>query len=64
MLVVPEVLDVFSPLSEGFLVNPTDAKASIDGLLEMIPKIFENNRIPESCLFSAIKAVELSLVLI
>lgn len=37
MMVVPDVGDVFMPLLDGFLVDPTESEEQIRTLLQMLP---------------------------
>jgi protein transport protein SEC24 len=43
MMVVSDLEDMFCPLIHGYLVNPAEARTSIDALLDMLPEMMENN---------------------
>ncbi|CAG8555774.1 1225_t:CDS:10 [Paraglomus occultum] len=62
MLVVPDVNDVFVPLSDGFLVDPVESRSVIEGLLEALPTMFAETNIAEPVLGAAVKAVYAALV--
>ncbi|ORX81264.1 hypothetical protein K493DRAFT_242055 [Basidiobolus meristosporus CBS 931.73] len=61
MMVVPDVNDVFVPLSEGFLIDPYQSKAVIEDLLENLPTMFGNNRIVEPALGAAMQSSYMAL---
>jgi protein transport protein SEC24 len=75
MMIVPDVEDVFVPLSEQCLVNPIHSKyaiefetfnlndrAIIENLLDSLPKMFAATRVAESCAGAAIQAANLAMV--
>ncbi|KAJ3240025.1 COPII coat Sec23p-Sfb3p heterodimer component [Chytriomyces hyalinus] len=61
MLVVPDVNDMFVPLSEGFLVDPWESRTVIENLLNSLPALFEGNRVAESILGAAAQAAMLAM---
>ncbi|KAG9304124.1 hypothetical protein G9A89_019686 [Geosiphon pyriformis] len=61
MLVVPDINDVFVPLHAGLLVDPVESRDVIEGLLESLPGMFAENKINESVLGAAVKAIHASL---
>ncbi|KAF8781361.1 protein transport protein Sec24C-like isoform X1 [Argiope bruennichi] len=56
MLVVSDVNDMFMPLLDGFLVNPTESAHVIDSLMEQIPIMFADTKDTETVLGPAIQA--------
>lgn len=56
MMVVGDVDDMFMPLLEGFLCDPTESEAVIDSLMEHIPAMFADTRETETVLAPAIQA--------
>lgn len=56
MMVVGDVQDMFMPLLEGFLCDPTESEAVIDSLMEQIPTMFADTRETETVLAPAIQA--------
>ncbi|KAF9330640.1 COPII coat Sec23p-Sfb3p heterodimer component [Podila minutissima] len=61
MLVVPDVGDMFVPLSEGFLVNPETSQTIVESMLEMIPHLFAENKTTEPVIGAAVQAVRMAL---
>ncbi|KAG0210758.1 COPII coat Sec23p-Sfb3p heterodimer component, partial [Mortierella sp. GBA30] len=61
MMVVPDVNDVFVPLSEGFLVNPETSKNIVESLLEMLPQLFAENKTTEPVIGAVVQAVRMAL---
>lgn len=61
MMVVADVDDLFVPLSDGFLVNPIEAKSTLLQLLDTLPTLFANTTCPESCMPSAVQACTTAL---
>ena len=61
MMVVPDVDDVFVPLSDGFLVDPRESRDQIEGLLDQLPHMFSQNRTADPAYGAAITAVQLAL---
>jgi Vesicle coat complex COPII, subunit SEC24/subunit SFB2/subunit SFB3 len=55
-MVVGDVQDMFMPLLEGFLCDPTESEAVIDSLMEQIPTMFADTRETETVLAPAIQA--------
>ncbi|KAF9185975.1 COPII coat Sec23p-Sfb3p heterodimer component [Haplosporangium sp. Z 767] len=58
MMVVPDVNDVFVPLSEGFLVDPHTSKTIVESLLEMLPQLFAETKITEPVIGAVVQAVQ------
>ncbi|KAJ3372009.1 COPII coat Sec23p-Sfb3p heterodimer component, partial [Allomyces arbusculus] len=58
MLVVPDVDEMFVPLSTGFLVDPYESQPVIEQFLDALPTLFQENRMAES----AVGAVAESIV--
>ena len=56
MMVVGDIDESFMPLSSGFLVDPYESKAVVEGLLDSLPRIFESNRVAEPVLGAALQA--------
>ncbi|GAA6061825.1 hypothetical protein JCM10212_001131 [Sporobolomyces blumeae] len=61
MLVVPDISDMFVPLREGFLVDPHESRPAIEGLLDSLPKLFEETAVVEAAIVGPLKAAMLSL---
>ncbi|KAI1310209.1 COPII coat Sec23p-Sfb3p heterodimer component [Mortierella claussenii] len=61
MMVVPDVNDVFVPLSDGFLVDPTTSKTIVESLLDMLPQIFAENKTTEPVIGAVVQAVQAAL---
>ncbi|GES88569.1 Sec23/Sec24 family protein [Rhizophagus clarus] len=61
MLVVSDINDVFVPLNSGFLVDPIESKAVIEGLLESLPTMFAENKAIESVLGAVVEAAHMAL---
>lgn len=61
MLVVPDINDMFVPMSEGFLVDPTASRSVIEGLLDSLPALFAGNKATEPVLGAVVKAVQMAL---
>ncbi|KAG0169868.1 COPII coat Sec23p-Sfb3p heterodimer component [Apophysomyces sp. BC1021] len=61
MMVVSDIDDIFLPLAEGFLVDPQDSRSVIEDLLDNLPRMFNDNKIPSAVLGAAIKGASLSL---
>ncbi|GHJ87945.1 hypothetical protein NliqN6_4347 [Naganishia liquefaciens] len=55
MMVCPDVEDVFLPLARGFLVDPTQSKTQITGLLELLPRLYQDTQHGEVALGAAVK---------
>lgn len=56
MMVVGDVQDMFMPLLDGFLCDPSESEAVIDSLMEQIPTMFADTRETETVLAPAIQA--------
>ncbi|KAI8871996.1 hypothetical protein GQ42DRAFT_120009 [Ramicandelaber brevisporus] len=61
MLVVPDLEDIFVPLSEGFLVDPYESRTPVESLLSSLPVMLENNKTAEATLGGVVKAVHSAL---
>ncbi|KAI9314549.1 hypothetical protein BX666DRAFT_2052907 [Dichotomocladium elegans] len=62
MLVVPDVNDMFLPLSDdAIFVDPHASRSVIENLLSSLPSLFAGNRQPTSVFGSAVKAGMMSL---
>eukprot|EP00922_Rhytidocystis_sp_ex-Travisia-forbesii_P027727 GHVS01040709.1.p1 GENE.GHVS01040709.1~~GHVS01040709.1.p1 ORF type:complete len:859 (+),score=127.23 GHVS01040709.1:243-2579(+) len=61
MVVVADLEEPFIPLPDNILVNASEAKATLNGLLDSLPNMWRQNRINESCLGSAIRAAYLAM---
>ncbi|CAO3661283.1 unnamed protein product [Rhizopus microsporus] len=55
MLVVSDIADMFVPLQDGFLVDPTESKNVIIELLNTLPHMFKDTIRPESVYTSAVR---------
>ncbi|KAJ3332353.1 COPII coat Sec23p-Sfb3p heterodimer component, partial [Kappamyces sp. JEL0680] len=56
MMVVGDLLDVFSPLQEGLLVDPVASRPLVESLLDALPTMFGTNKVGDAALGSACKA--------
>ncbi|PKK64784.1 hypothetical protein RhiirC2_665880 [Rhizophagus irregularis] len=61
MLVVSDINDVFVPLNSGFLVDPIESRAVIEGLLESLSIMFAENKAIESVLGAVAEAAYMAL---
>ncbi|KAF9973898.1 COPII coat Sec23p-Sfb3p heterodimer component [Actinomortierella ambigua] len=61
MMVVPDVNDIFVPLSEGFLVNPETSQQVVESLLESLPQLFAENKTTEPVIGAVVQAVRMAL---
>ncbi|KAI1311905.1 COPII coat Sec23p-Sfb3p heterodimer component [Mortierella claussenii] len=61
MMVVPDVSDVFVPLSDGFLVNPETSQALVESMLDMLPQLFAENKTTEPVIGAVVQAVRMAL---
>uniref|UniRef100_A0A7S4QMV4 Uncharacterized protein n=1 Tax=Alexandrium monilatum TaxID=311494 RepID=A0A7S4QMV4_9DINO len=61
MLVVSDLEDLFLPLPEGILAPLGDSESAITSLLESLPAVFQETRINESCMGSAVKGAYLAM---
>ncbi|KAF9380452.1 COPII coat Sec23p-Sfb3p heterodimer component, partial [Podila verticillata] len=61
MLVVPDVGDMFVPLSEGFLVNPETSQTIVESMLDMLPHLFAENKTTDPVIGAAVQAVRMAL---
>ncbi|KAF9960175.1 COPII coat Sec23p-Sfb3p heterodimer component [Mortierella alpina] len=61
MMVVPDVADMFVPLSEGFLVSPEKSQTIVESLLDMLPQLFADNKITEPVIGAVVQGVRMAL---
>ncbi|KAJ2702413.1 COPII coat Sec23p-Sfb3p heterodimer component [Coemansia sp. IMI 209128] len=61
MMVVPDIQDMFVPINEGFVVDPTEARHIIEPLLDALPTMFANNRTAEPVLGAVVQAAHEAL---
>ncbi|KAG0300638.1 COPII coat Sec23p-Sfb3p heterodimer component [Dissophora globulifera] len=61
MMVVPDIDDVFVPLSDGFLVSAETSKAVVEPLLDSLPQLFADNKITEPVIGAVVQAVRAAL---
>ncbi|KAG0560568.1 hypothetical protein M758_10G185600 [Ceratodon purpureus] len=61
MLVVPDIQDVYTPRQTDLLVPIIEVRERLEQLLETIPSMFQNNRIPESAFGAAVKGAYLAM---
>ncbi|KAI8594780.1 Sec23/Sec24 trunk domain-containing protein, partial [Dissophora ornata] len=61
MMVVPDVSDVFVPLSEGFIVNPEKSQIIVESMLDMLPQLFAENKTTEPVIGAVVQAVRMAL---
>ncbi|KAI8339059.1 hypothetical protein BC941DRAFT_350091 [Chlamydoabsidia padenii] len=61
MMVVSDLEDIFLPLNEGFFVDPQESRHVIEELLDTLPTLFANNKIPSAVLLPTIKSVLMAL---
>ncbi|KAG0229526.1 COPII coat Sec23p-Sfb3p heterodimer component [Actinomortierella wolfii] len=61
MMVVPDVNDVFVPLSQGFLVNPETSQQVVGSLLDTLPQLFAENKTTEPVIGAVVQAVRMAL---
>ncbi|KAF9158383.1 COPII coat Sec23p-Sfb3p heterodimer component [Actinomortierella ambigua] len=61
MMVVPDVNDVFVPLSDGFLVNPETSQQVVGSLLDTLPQLFAENKTTEPVIGAVVQAVRMAL---
>lgn len=57
MMVVPDIEDVFVPLSEGFLVPADTSKDMVDSLLDSLPQLFADNKTTGPVIGPVVQAV-------
>lgn len=62
MLVVPDLDDMFVPMSEGLLVDPYESRSLIEGLLNALPNMFGETQLVEAALGGPVGASLLALV--
>merc|ERR1719460_168283 len=61
MLVVSDLEDLFLPLPDDILVNAYESESAIMNLLDSLPVIFQETKINESCMGSAVKGAYLAM---
>jgi len=61
MLVVSDLEDLFLPLPDDILVNAYESETAIMTLLDQLPTIFQETKINESCMGSAVKGAYLAM---
>lgn len=61
MLVVSDLEDLFLPLPDDILVNAYESETSILSLLDSLPAMFQETKINESCMGSAVKGAYLAM---
>lgn len=61
MLVVSDLEDLFLPLPDDILVQLSESQDSIINLLDLLPTIFADTKINESCLGSAVKGAFMAM---
>ncbi|XP_024381127.1 protein transport protein SEC24 C [Physcomitrium patens] len=61
MLVVPDIQDVYTPRQTDLLVPLAEGRDHLEQLLETIPSMFQNNRIPDAALGAAVKGAYLGM---
>jgi len=61
MLVVSDLEDLFLPLPDDILVNAYESQNAIMSLLDSLPSIFQDTKINESCMGSAVKGAYLAM---
>lgn len=55
MLVMPDVSDVYAPMSSNLLAKLCDARQELQDLLDSIPTMFAAGQGPECCAAAAIE---------
>jgi len=61
MLVVSDLEDLFLPLPDDILVNASESESSIMSLLDSLPTLFQETKINESCMGSAVKGAYMAM---
>ncbi|XP_059643687.1 protein transport protein SEC24 C-like [Cornus florida] len=61
MLIIPDVLDVYTPLETDVIVPLFECRQHLELLLENIPTMFQNNQTADSAFGAAIKAAFLAM---
>ncbi|OQS04365.1 transporter Sec24, partial [Thraustotheca clavata] len=56
IMIVPDINELFIPIPDELLVNLSDSRDVIEGLLDMLPRLHQNSRNPDTCLGPAIRA--------
>ncbi|KAG0291342.1 COPII coat Sec23p-Sfb3p heterodimer component [Linnemannia gamsii] len=61
MMVVPDVSDMFVPLSDGFLVDPRTSQSLVESMLDMLPLLFAENKTTEAVIGAVVQSVRMAL---
>ncbi|XP_031488075.1 protein transport protein Sec24-like At4g32640 isoform X1 [Nymphaea colorata] len=61
MLIVPDVQDVYTPLETDLIVQLSECRQHLEQLLDNIPTMFQNNKVPESAFGAAVKGAFLAM---
>jgi protein transport protein SEC24 len=61
MLVVADLDDLFLPLPDDILVNANESETAIVTLLDSLPTMFQDTKISESCMGSAVKGAFMAM---
>ncbi|KAI5477132.1 protein transport protein SEC24 [Pseudohyphozyma bogoriensis] len=61
MMVVPDIMDMFLPMQEGFLVDPVESKPVIESLLDSLPTLSADNQNVEAAIGGPLKAAIIAL---
>lgn len=61
MLVVADLEDLFLPLPDDILVNASESEGAIMNLLDSLPTMFQETKISENCMGSAVKGAFLAM---
>lgn len=62
MMVVSDVEEMFIPLSDGLFVNPQESRTVIEDLLDNLPNLFSNNKVPKGVFMPVIQGALMALV--
>lgn len=62
MAVVSDLDDMFLPFINGLFVNPQESRPVIEELLDSLPSLFANTKVPSAVFVPAIKSVLMALV--
>ncbi|ORZ38983.1 hypothetical protein BCR44DRAFT_124149 [Catenaria anguillulae PL171] len=57
MLIVPDIDDMFVPISTGFLVDPFESRPAIESFLDALPTLFTENRYADAVLGSVVHSL-------
>jgi protein transport protein SEC24 len=61
MLVVADLEDLFLPLPDDILVNAYESESAIMSLLDSLPSMFQDTKVSENCMGSAVKGAFLAM---